>query len=101
MEEFLKENNLSELPVSVQRTYTDVQKKVMCEEAPQILCIHINHVLEQDLYSFGRKKQISFSQTLEFGGLVRGNSEKSKNFLDEYNQTLFSCYNSLKITQTN
>ena len=62
----------------------------MCEEAPQILCIHINHVLEQDSYSYGRKKQISFDQTLEFSDFVKGNSRKSKNFrLIEFDHQIY------------
>ena len=80
MKEFLKENRLNKLPVSLQKAYTDVQKRVMCEEAPQILCIHINHVEEQNSYSYGRKKHISFSQTLDFPDLVKENTRKSKNF---------------------
>ena len=80
MEEFLKENNLSELPVPLQKSYTKIHKRFMCEEAPQILCIHINYVLEQDPNSYGRKKTISFRQTLEFSDFVKGKSGKSKVF---------------------
>jgi len=83
MEEFLKKNKLSELPVPLQRTSTDIEKRFMCEEAPQILCIHINHVLEQDSY-YGRKKDISFNQTLEFSNFVNGNTRKSMNFWWEH-----------------